>query len=110
MHGEVYEESLGGLVAQLENDLGRKGIHVVIGRLSDFDMANETYPHWTRVREAQVAFADSRPKTEWVDTDDLNDGVNKKGDPIKNDLHYSVSGYNKFGNRLAQAAIRLAND
>ncbi|MEC7906310.1 MAG: sialate O-acetylesterase [Verrucomicrobiota bacterium] len=110
MHGEVYEESLGGLVAQLENDLGREGIHVVIARLSDFDMANETYPHWTRVREAQVAFADSRPKTEWVDTDDLNDGVNKKGDPIKNDLHYSVSGYNEFGDRLAQAAIRLAND
>lgn len=109
-HGDVYEKSLDGLVAQLENDLGRKGIHVVIGRLSDFDMANKTYPHWTIVRDAQVAFADSRPKAAWVDTDDLNDGVNKKGEPIKDDLHYSVSGYKTFGERLAQAAIDLIGD
>ena len=109
-HGEVYKKSLEGLVAQLESDLGRKGIHVVIGRLCDFDLANETYPHWTRVREAQVAFAESRPSTTWVDTDDLNDGVNKKGDVIKDDLHYSVSGYKEFGDRLARAAIDLIGE
>lgn len=109
-HGEVYEKSLAGLVAQLESDLGRKGIHVVIGRLSDFDLANETYPHWTRVRQAQVAFAESRPSTKWVDTDDLNDGVNQKGDDIKDDLHYSVTGYKEFGERLARAAIDLIGD
>jgi hypothetical protein len=106
-YGDVYQESLEGLVAQLENDLGRSAINVVIGRLSDFDMANETYPHWTRVRDAQIAFAESRPNTAWVNTDDLNDGVNGKGEPIKNDLHYSVSGYSIFGERLAQEAIEL---
>jgi len=109
-HGDVYQESLEGLVAQLENDLGRSAINVVIGRLSDFDMANETYPHWTRVRDAQIAFADSRPNTAWVNTDDLNDGVNGKGEPIKNDLHYSVSGYSIFGERLAQEAIELTGN
>ena len=109
-HGEVYEKSLEGLVAQLESDLERKGIHVVIGRLSDFDLENKTYPHWTRVREAQVAFVESRPSTNWVDTDDLNDGVNQKGDIIKDDLHYSVSGYKEFSDRLAQAAIDLIGD
>lgn len=109
-HGDVYKMSLEGLVDQLESDLGRSGINVVIGRLSDFDMANETYPHWTRVRDAQVAFAESRPNTAWVNTDDLNDGVNSKGGPIKDDLHYSVSGYRIFGERLAQEAIELIDN
>ena len=109
-HGDVYEKSLAGLVAQLESDLGHEGIHVVIGRLSDFDLANETYPDWTRVRQAQVAFAEKRPSTKWVDTDDLNDGFNKKGHVIKDDLHYSVAGYKEFGERLARAAIDLIGD
>ena len=41
--GEVYEDQLKKLYKQLCQDLGRKNINFVIGRLSDFDMKNERY-------------------------------------------------------------------
>lgn len=106
-HGEVYAASLNGLIQQLANDLKREDINFVIGRLSDFDMDNKRYQHWTTVREAQVAVAKSSERGAWVDTDDLNDGKNKRGKEIKNDLHYSVEGYRTLGKRFAEQAIKL---
>ncbi len=108
-HGEVYADSLRGLLSQLAEDLGREDLNFVIGRLSDFDMANEKYPHWTMVREAQVEVAEADPRSAWVDTDDLNDGINEEGKFVRNDLHYSVDGYKEFGKRLAEASILLIN-
>lgn len=107
--GKVYGESLQGLVEQLSDDLGRDDINCVVGRLSDFDMDNSSYPHWMLVREAQVEFADRHPRAAWVNTDDLNDGVNGKGKSITNDLHYSVQGYQNLGKRFALKAIELIN-
>jgi len=106
-HGTVYARSLMGLIEQLKGDLGRDEIFVIIGRLSDFDMSNERYPHWTLVREAQVSVTEALPRAKWVNTDDLNDGLNARGEEIVNDLHYSVDGYRTFGERLATAAIGL---
>jgi len=106
-HGDVYEASLKGLYEQLSEDLQRDDINFVIGRLSDFDLENRKYPHWTRVREAQVKVAEEMTRGDWVDTDDLNDGKNRRGKPIRNDLHYSGQGYVTFGKRLANAAIQL---
>ena len=100
-HGEVYASSLKGLIGQLAADMGRENINFVIGRLSDFNMKNEKYPHWTMVREAQVEVAEADPRGAWVDTDDLNDGKNQ------NDLHYSVDGYKTLGKRFAEKAIEL---
>jgi len=105
-----YRESFEGVVQQLKSDLNRNDLNIVIGRLSDFDMENKTYPHWTRLREIQVAYAESNPNAEWVDTDDLNTGFNKQGKAIKDDLHYSVAGYKKFGERLAEKAIQLIEE
>lgn len=105
--GDVYEESLLGIYKQLSRDLERDDIFFIIGRLSDFDMKNQKYPEWTRVREIQVKVAGSDPKFDWVDTDDLNDGVNRKGKKISNDLHYSAEGYRIFGTRMAEKAIAL---
>lgn len=107
---DLYTDSFKRVVGQLEKDLSRDDINVVYGRLSDFDLSNKTYPHWTRMRELQVALAESEPRMSWVDTDDLNDGVNKRGATIKDDLHYSVSGYKEFGSRLANAAIALIDE
>lgn len=109
-HGEVYGASLQGILDQLATDLDRKDINFVIGRLSDFDMDNKRYPHWTKVREVQVAFAKKYARGAWVDTDDLNDGKNRRGKEIKNDLHYSADGYVTFGKRLADASIKLIHD
>ncbi len=106
-HGEVYAASFRGLIAQLAKDLKRNDINFVIGRLSDFDMDNEKFPHWVMVRKAQVEVAEASPRGAWVDTDDLNDGLNKQGKLIHNDIHYSVEGYKEFGSRLAESCILL---
>lgn len=106
-HGTVYAKSFKGLIQQLEEDLGKKPINFIVGRLSDFDMSNKSYPHWTMVRDAQVSLAETDPRGAWVDTDDLNDGKNRKGKTIKDDLHYSVEGYKTLGERFAEKAIEL---
>ena len=105
--GEIYTASLEGLLQQLSNDLKRDDINVVIGRLSDFDMKNAKYPHWTLIREQQAAFFQNGPRRSLVNTDDLNDGENRRGKKIKDDLHYSASGYVELGKRFAQEAIQL---
>lgn len=103
-HGDVYKDSLKGLIDQLEADLKRDDINFVIGRLSDFDMEDKKYPHWTMVRKAQVDLAESDSRGAWVDTDDLN---NKGANGEKNDLHYTKDGYKILGERFAEKAIEL---
>lgn len=103
--GEVYADSLRGLIKQLSTDMGRKDIYFVIGRLSDFDMDDKKYRHWTMVRKAQVEVAETNPRSAWVNTDDLND--KGKGEQIKNDLHYSAGGYKTLGKRFAEKSIEL---
>lgn len=104
---EVYDESLRGLRRQLEEDLDRPRINVVIGRLSDHDLENKRHPHWTRIRRIQMDYAGAEPHTTWIDTDDLNDGPDAEGKVLANDLHYSVAGYDALGRRFADAAIAL---
>ena len=106
-HGEVYEKSLLGLYDQLSKDLQRKDIHFIIGRLSDFDLQNKKCPHWTMIREVQEKVAHSNPHFDWVNTDDLNDGLDKKQRNLSNGLHMSVKGYKILGNRFAEKAIAL---
>ena len=106
-HGTVYGSSLKGLFEQIATDLQRRDLNFVIGRLSDFDMSNRTYPHWTLVRKQQVALAEQNENCAWVDTDDLNDGENRRGKQIKNDLHYSAEGYVILGQRFADQAIEM---
>ena len=104
---EVYAASLNGLFKQVSTDLKYDSLNVVLGRLSDFDMKNSRYAHWTKIRDAQVKVAESHPRGAWVDTDDLNDGKNRRGKEIKNDLHYSAEGYKVLGKRFADEAIKL---
>lgn len=49
-------------------------INFVIGRISNFDMQNQRYPHWTKIREIQEKLAENDPNGAWVDTDDRNGG------------------------------------
>jgi hypothetical protein len=105
--GEVYEKSLIGLYTQLSNDIERKDLNFLIGRLSDFDMQNTTYPHWTMIRDIQVKVAQSNPRFDWINTDDLNDGLSREGKEIDDDLHMSAKGYVLMGERFANKAIQL---
>lgn len=109
-HGEVYRASLERLIGRLRDDLGRDDLRIIIGRLSDFDMRNERYPHWTMVRRAQEAFAESESCVVWINTDDLNDGLAASGAVYSDDLHYSTDGYETLGVRFAQAAIRMVSE
>ncbi len=108
-HGDVYEESLIGLYNQLCTDLKRDDINFIIGRLSDFDIKNKRSPHWTMIRDIQVKTGESNPRFGWINTDDLNDGVNRKGKEIENDLHMSAEGYVIMGKRFADKSIELIN-
>lgn len=108
--GTLYRASLEGLFQQFETDLERDDLHFVIGRLSDFGIGNGSWPHWEAIRKVQVEVAESSPRIAWVDTDDLNDGLNKKGETVENDLHYTKAGYSAFGRRLAEAAISLIRE
>lgn len=110
--GLTYESNLIQLYSQLVNDLDTENIHFIIGRLNDFDLQNRRYPHWTMVRTAQMNVAASQTHYCWVNTDDLNDGLNRQGLLIENDLHLSENGYRILGERFAKEAIRLikAND
>lgn len=105
--GAAYEAGLKGLVKQLEADLKPADLYVVIGRLSDYGVGNKSVSDWDVIREIQVKVAQDLPHGAWVDTDDLNDGVNRSGKRIKNDLHYSAEGYKIFGKRMADAALGM---
>jgi len=103
--GEFYENNLIGLYDLLCQELNREDINFIIGRLNDFDLQNKKYPHWSMIRSIQVKVATSNKRFEWVNTDDLNDGFNQKGEKIENDLHMSVKGYKILGERVAEKAI-----
>jgi len=102
-HADVYEDSLRGLIQQLADDLGRTDLHLVIGRLSD----SARYKDWRMVQAAQMRVADEHPKGAWINTDDLNSGIDGKGEEIHDNLHFSVEGYKVLGQRFADAAIQL---
>lgn len=59
------------------------------------------------IREIQVKVAESDPRFGWINTDDLNDGYNRQGKEIKNDLHMSAEGYRIMGQRFADKSIEL---
>jgi hypothetical protein len=103
----VYSESLKGLINQFREDMERSDINFVIGRISDARMRRK---EWSALREMQVKVAEDSKYGEWVDTDDLNTGVDRSGYPLNDDLHYSVSGYKTLGKRFAEKSIKLISN
>ncbi len=105
--GTIYEQQLWSVYQRLSNDLQFDQIHFIIGRINDFDLNNDRYPHWTLIRDIQVKVGGAKPYFDWVDTDDLNDGLNHLGHDIENDLHLTPEGYRILGERFARAALKL---
>ena len=82
------------MLAQLQNDLGRNDVNMVVGRLSDWFARRknpETVENWEALRAAQQAFVESYPRARWVDTDDLNGDADK--------LHYVGAGTTDDGQK-----------
>ncbi len=105
-NGELYARSLRGLIDQLSEDLERDDLNFVIGRVSDWQNPKRL-TDWEQVRGAQVEVAEASPRGAWVDTDDLNDGLNRKGEEVSNNLHYTPEGYQTLGARFAEKAVEL---
>ncbi|WP_439131911.1 sialate O-acetylesterase [Polaribacter sp.] len=106
----VYRKSLLGLHKQLSDELGRTDVNFVIGRLSDFGLIKKGWPDWMQIRNIQVEVAESNPRFAWINTDDLNTGVNRKGENIKDGIHMTAEGYVIMGERFADKAIKLIED
>lgn len=95
--GTPYEESLRGVLAQLQKDIGRDDINLVIGRINTFGLTRQAqFPDWEKVRLAQVKVAESCTHGAWINVDDLGDG-----------LHYPKDSYSVMGARFAEKAIDL---
>jgi Carbohydrate esterase, sialic acid-specific acetylesterase len=113
---DVYKASFLAVLEQLKKDLNVTDINYVVGRISDFGIQGKGNPDWQKVRDVLVELGTESPRGAWVDTDDLNDGMQTRGknEPrelakVTNDLHYTDEGYVILGQRLADKAIELIN-
>ncbi|MCH2612868.1 MAG: sialate O-acetylesterase [Pirellulales bacterium] len=99
-HVDVYARSFRGILKQLEKDLSRNDINVIIGRLSDFGIKRRPNNAWKELRHVQMLLADENPRAVWIDTDDLN--------CEQDELHYvKPDGYRTLGERYVEAAGKL---
>lgn len=99
----TYEAAFKNLYQRLIKDLGIVGMHVVIGRISDFGLNGDSAENWKQVRAAQEKLAMDIQPGSWVNTDDLNDVEGKPN----GDLHYPKAGSIIVGERLGEQAIAL---
>ncbi len=105
--GSVYEASFMGILDQLRADLGVKDIHFVVGRINDFWVDPQEYPDGKLIREIQVKLGEAHANGAWVNTDDLNRGINPWGGFSLEDGHFPPPGYRVMGQRFAREACRL---
>ena len=97
--GDVYEESFLRLLNRIKNDLNRKDISFVIGRINGCRLNGPNADYWKRVRNAQVKLAKEAEFGDWLDTDDLSGP--------KHGVHFPKESYMKLGTRFAAKAIML---
>jgi hypothetical protein len=105
--GAVYAKSFLGIIDQLKADLKRDDIRFVIGRINDHKPNGQFSPGKAAVREAQVKLGEENANGAWVDTDDLNAGINPWSVYEANGEHFPNAGYRTLGQRFARAACRL---
>jgi len=105
--GSVYETSFMGILDQLRADLGVKDVNFVVGRINDFWVDPQDYPHGELIREIQVKLGEAHANGAWVNTDDLNRGINPWGGFSLEDGHFPPPGYRVIGQRFAREACRL---
>lgn len=72
-----------------------------VGPAEDFRFAGILNEHKTPRRRTQGWLLFS-----WLDTNDMNDGVNRSDKLITNNVHYLVKGCELLGRRFANQAIR----
>ena len=105
--GAVYEKSFLGIIDQLKADLKRDDIRFVLGRINDHRPNGKFSPGKAAVREVQVKLGKEHANGAWVDTDDLNAGINPWSVYEANGEHFPNPGYRTLGQRFARAACKL---
>jgi arylsulfatase A len=96
----VYGKRLKGVVEQLQGDLKRKDINVVVGKLGKGQLEGKPWSKdWAALRKVQEDLCKADPRWEIVNCDDLEMKADK--------LHFSAEGYKGMGERFAATAIRL---
>lgn len=103
--GAVYEKSFLGIIDQLKADLKRDDIRFVLGRINDHHNPKEGNGRAV-VREAQVKLGTENANGAWVNTDDLNTGINPWCGYETDGEHFPNPGYRVLGQRLARAACK----
>ncbi|MFK7852441.1 MAG: sialate O-acetylesterase [Akkermansiaceae bacterium] len=102
--GSVYEKSFQGLLGQFKRDLSIKDINFVVGRINDYWLEKTD---GELIRSIQQKLGDDNANGSWIDTDDLNRGVNPWGGYSFEDGHFSPAGYRVMGQRFAKKACLL---
>lgn len=107
-YGSVYEQSFWGLIDQLKADLGIQEINFVLGRINDYWLPNRDIVDGEMMRALQPKIAEARENGAWINTDDLNTGVNPWGTYEIDGGHFTNAGYRVMGLRFARQACKLA--
>lgn len=107
--GSVYEKSFYGVIEQLKQDLSRDDINFVVGRINDYWLPSNDTPDGDVVRAIQKKLGEDNTNGDWVNTDDLNRGVNPWGGYSFDDGHFPPAGYQVMGQRFAYKACKLIN-
>ncbi len=100
----VYEKSFLRLLDRIKADLEIEELNFVVGRINDFWLEK---PDGKAMREILVKLGDDHANGAWIDTDDLNRGVNPWGGFSFEDGHYPPAGYVVMGQRFAKKACLL---
>ncbi len=105
--GSVYEKSFNGVLAQLKQDLKVTQINYVVGRINDYWTNSNGMKDGDLVRATLVKLGEAGPNAAWINTDDLNKGVNPWGGYDECDGHFSPHAYRVIGQRFARKACLL---
>ncbi len=100
----VYEKSFNVILDKIKADLDIKNINFVVGRINEYYLRG---PHGKQMRDLLVKIGDEYPNGAWINTDDLNHGVNGAGDFSFNDGHFPDSGYVVMAQRFVKKACLL---
>ncbi|MBT8037801.1 MAG: sialate O-acetylesterase [Verrucomicrobiae bacterium] len=102
--GKVYKKSFLGVLDQLKAFLKIDSINFVVGRINEYWLDQ---PDGELMRKILVELGEDHPNGDWINTDDLNRGVNPWGGFSYEDGHFPPSGYRVMGQRFAKKACQL---
>jgi hypothetical protein len=105
--GEVYQESFYGVLDQIKADLKTDNVNYVLGRINDYWLPSKGVVDGELVRGIQQKIGDAHPHGDWVDTDDLNRGLNPWNVYQLCDGHFPPKAYKVLGERFARKASLL---